>query len=173
MYRRFDDMDDEEEEIDTEDLGLLRHVPDGNERLPMKTLTRKSIKPKRLFQTEEQKKAREAEKEREASTDIEEEIPQVDVPAETDGVEVLDLVAPAEPGRILRSPKKAANGPTSLKASVVEKVKEHHTKNGSPFSAWKRVKSSAGSSTPTSAKGTKRAASEMQEATSSKRVRAD
>ena len=168
-------MDEEEEEIDTADLGLLEHVPDGAERLPMKTLTRKSIKPKRLFQTEQQKKAREAEKEEEAATDIEEHTAQIDVPATSsiDGIEVVDLVTPAEPGRALRSPKKTAAVLQTSKPSVVEKVKEHHTKNGSPFAAWKRVKSSAGSSAPTSAKGTKRQASEIEEGTSSKRVKAE
>jgi hypothetical protein len=173
MYRRFDDMEEEEEVIDTDDLGLLEHLSDGAERLPMKTLTRKSIKPKRLFQTEDQKKAREAEQEREASTDIEEGGAPISVPAEMDGVQVVDLVTPAEPGRTLRSPKKTANGPPSSKACVVEKVKEHHTKNGSPFAAWKRVKGSAGSSAPPSAKGTKRPASEMEETTYRKRVRGD
>lgn len=165
-------MEEEEEVIDTEDLGLLEHLSDGAERLPMKTLTRKSIKPKRLFQTDEQKKAREAEKQREVSTDIEDGGVSV-VPAEIDGVEVVDFVTPAESGRTLRSPKKTTNGPTSSKTSVVEKVKEHHTKNGSPFAAWKRVKGSAGSSAPPRAKGTKRPASEMEEPTSSKRVRGD
>ena len=173
MYRRFDDMGEEEEVIDAEDLGLLEHLPDGAERLPMKTLTRKSIKPKRLFQTEEQKKAREAEKEREASTDVEEGGAPIDVPTETGGVEKVDLITPTEPGRVLRSPKRAANGPSSSKTSVVEKVKEHHGKNGSPFAAWKRVKGSAGSGASTSVKGTKRPASEMEETTSSKRVRSD
>ena len=173
MYRRFDDMDEEEEVIDTGDLGLLEHVSDGAERLPMKTLTRKSIKPKRLFQTEEQKRAREAEKEREASTDVEEGGAPIDVPAEIGGVESADLVTSTEPGRVLRSPKRAANGPSSSKASVVEKVKEHHSKNGSPFAAWKRVKGSAGSSASTGAKGTKRPASAMEDTTSSKRVRTD
>lgn len=38
----------------------------------MRTLTRKSIKPTRLFQTEQQKAAREREKEEEALTDLEE-----------------------------------------------------------------------------------------------------
>jgi hypothetical protein len=165
-------MEEEEEVIDTQDLGLLEHLSDGAERLPMKTLTRKSIKPKRLFQTDEQKKAREAEKEREVSTDIEEGGVPV-VPAEIDGVEVVDLITPAEPRRTLRSPKKTANGPTSSKSSVVEKVKDHHTKNGSPFANWKRVKGSAGSAGAPSTKGTKRPASDMEEPTSSKRIRGD
>jgi hypothetical protein len=164
-------MDEEEEVIDTTDLGLLDRVPDGALRLPMKTLTRKSIKPKRLFQTEEQKRAREAEKEEEAATDVEDESTQVDAPAVASGedVEVIDLITPNEQGRTLRSPKKVAGS----KPSVLEKVKEHHTKNGSPFAAWKRVKSSAESSAPTSARGTKRPGSEIEEGTSSKKARAD
>ena len=170
MYRRFDDMDEEEEVIDTTDLGLLDRVPYGASQLPMKTLTRKSIKPKRLFQTEEQKRAREAEKEEEAATDVEDESTQVDAPATASGedVEVIDLITSREQGRPLRSPKKVAES----KSTVLEKVKEHHTKNGSPFAAWKRVKSSAGSSASTSAKGTKRPGSEIEEATSSKKARA-
>ena len=167
-------MDEEEEVIDAADLGLLEHVPDGAERLPMTTLTRKSIKPKRLFQTDEQKQAREAEKEEEAATDIEENTAQIDVPAASsiDGIEVVNLITPAETGRTLRSPKKAVPGAEASSASVVEKVKEHHIKNGSPFSAWKRVKSSVGSSASASSKGTKRQASDM-EGSSSKRVKAD
>lgn len=73
LYRRFDDELEEDEEIDAEDLGFLRQSPDGAERVrPMRTLTRKSIKPTRLFQTKEQKAAREREKEEEALTDVEE-----------------------------------------------------------------------------------------------------
>lgn len=161
-------MDEEEEVIDTTDLGLLEHIPDGASHLPMKTLTRKSIKPKRLFQTEDQKKQREAEKEEEAATDIEDESTQVGVPA-TSSVEVIDLVTPNEQGRTLRSPKRA----TGTRPSVVEKVKEHHSKNGSPFANWKRLKSSGGSIASTSGKGTKRPGSEIDEGPSTKRARAE
>ena len=53
-----DDEEDEQEEIDSDDLGLLEHSPESNVK-SLKPLTRRSIKPKRLFQTEAQKKARE------------------------------------------------------------------------------------------------------------------
>lgn len=73
VFRRFDGEDDEEEEdIEGEDIELLSQAAvDGRRQRSLKTLTRKSIKPTRLFQTEEQKAAREREKEEEAATDVE------------------------------------------------------------------------------------------------------
>ena len=76
VYRRFADDDEAEEEevIDEQDIGLLGQTSaEGEHRRPIRTLTRKSIKPTRLFQTEEQKAAREREKEEEAMTDLEDE----------------------------------------------------------------------------------------------------
>lgn len=72
VFRRFADEDEEEEEIDELDLGLLESATiDGQARKPIKTLTRKSIKPTRLFQSEGEKVARERETEEEALTDVE------------------------------------------------------------------------------------------------------
>ncbi|RMZ80956.1 hypothetical protein DV738_g2360, partial [Chaetothyriales sp. CBS 135597] len=46
VYRRFNDAFEEEEEIDDLDLGLLEHTDEASRRTrPLKTLTRKSIKP--------------------------------------------------------------------------------------------------------------------------------
>jgi hypothetical protein len=74
VYRRFAGEDDEEEEIDEEDADVFnRAATDGARRTRMKTLTRKSVKPTRLFQTDEQKAARQREKEEETTTDVEEE----------------------------------------------------------------------------------------------------
>lgn len=76
MFRRFNDAGDDDEEIDPGDLGLLshlNHIGDPVKRTrPLRTLTRKSIKPKRLFESEEDKAAREREKEEEIMTDVEE-----------------------------------------------------------------------------------------------------
>jgi hypothetical protein len=73
VYKRFDDGSEEEETtLDASDLGLLEQTGTGTEALNLITpLTRKSIKPTRLFQTEAQKRAREAEKAEEEVTDIE------------------------------------------------------------------------------------------------------
>ncbi|KAK5072108.1 hypothetical protein LTS08_000796 [Lithohypha guttulata] len=68
VYKRFDDTGDEEEVIDPEELGLLVNETDAAEIIkPLKTLTRKSIRPKRLFQTEKQL----SQIDEEADTDIE------------------------------------------------------------------------------------------------------
>lgn len=73
VFRRFEDAGEEEEVIDPDDLGLLTHAADGSTRTqPMRTLTRKSIKPKRLFESAEDKAKRELEKEEEALTDVDE-----------------------------------------------------------------------------------------------------
>jgi hypothetical protein len=80
VYRRFaDDDEEDEEEIDERDLGLLSPATlEGQPRKPMKTLTRKSIKPTRLFQqSETEKAAREREREEEeALTDREDHSPE-------------------------------------------------------------------------------------------------
>jgi hypothetical protein len=72
VYRRFDDLEDEDEEISDSDVGLLAHADSRAPRArPLRTLTRKSIKPTRLFETEQQKKLRMEQSEEEAVTDLE------------------------------------------------------------------------------------------------------
>jgi hypothetical protein len=139
VYRRFDDDDDEEEEIDAEELGLLELNPEKSRVKPLKTLTRRSVKPKRLFQNETQQEALENEAAEEALTDIEE-------GAEQNGnVEKSDVeLSPASPtvkkGRSTRSSKKE-----------------------SPFDSWPRLKSGGDAFPPVSSasKGKKRGAPDV------------
>lgn len=134
MYRRFTDRGDEEEVIDTEDLGLLEHTPNGTTELkPLKTLSRRSIKPKRLFQTDAQKRAREEEKAEEAATDIED---------QDDGAEdgPSTSVSPdfmSKFGRGLRSKK-----PTipAVGRDSPEEQDARSSQKSSPFDSWPRLK---------------------------------
>jgi hypothetical protein len=114
VYRRFDDRAEEEEEIDVDDLGLLGHNQDGETRVkPLKTLTRKTIKPTRLFQTDTQKRLREREREEEALTDVEDHPPVAE-----------------------SSTKPSANVSAKLEA-------DDSIRKASPFDSWRRVKGSA------------------------------
>ena len=71
MFRRFNDAGDDEEEFEVDEPGLLSYSNDSVQRTrPMRTLTRKSIKPKRLFESEEDRLARLKGKEEEIATDI-------------------------------------------------------------------------------------------------------
>jgi hypothetical protein len=112
---------------------------------PLKTLTRRSIKPTRLFQTEEQKRTREAEKEEEALTDIDEQL----------GRDVTLLISPSTPtkfaesetpatppptGRTLRSTSKKDLGNNDLVSVSAVESKAKKPKRASPFDSWKRVK---------------------------------
>lgn len=134
MYRRFNDEGDDEEGIDEEDLGLLGHTTNGTTDVkPLKTLSRRSIKPKRLFQTEAQKRAREEEKEEEAATDIED---------QGDGTED----GPSNPtphapeskfGRGMRSKKHTM---PSLDQSSPDEQSTRNSQKGSPFDSWPRLK---------------------------------
>ncbi|KAK6364235.1 uncharacterized protein PV06_02527 [Exophiala oligosperma] len=151
VYRRFNDDDDEEEEIsaeDIEDLGLLEYTPKGSKIKPIRTLTRRSIKPTRLFQTEQEERARELEKEEEALTDIEE-------TADVNGDDLLtgDVESPSKTTRSLRS---AAKGSPHSD----EEVGGNSRKKGSPFDTWPRVKSAGRSVSSNSTKGRKRTAAE-------------
>ncbi|KAJ9610520.1 hypothetical protein H2200_005297 [Cladophialophora chaetospira] len=148
VYRRFDDEDDEKEEIDSDDLGLLDNSPESNVK-SLKPLTRRSIKPKRLFQTEAQKKAREVQEEEEALTDIE-------VPAGQDGdAEVSSPVSPTlNTGRSLRSTGKAHLFTNGVELNDID---THPTSKTSPFDSWPRLKSGGGFSTGAQ-KGRKRTA---------------
>lgn len=134
VYRRFNDLGDDEEEIDAEDLGLLEHTANGTTEVkPLKTLSRRSIKPKRLFQTEAQKRAREEEKEEEAATDIED---------HGDGAEdgpstSVSHSSETNLGRGLRSKKHTL--PASEQDSP-EEQSSRHSQKGSPFDSWPRRK---------------------------------
>ena len=178
MYRKFDDASEDEEVIDTEDLGMLERNGDISSVAPLKTLTRKSVKPTRLFQTEEQKRAREAEKEEEALTDIEGH-PSNDttrLSSPSTPTKISESQTPATPpptGRALRSTTKKETIDAHLaNVSVDERSKLEKPKKTSPFDSWKRVKTGAVVVPP---KGKKRASDALDEGdgTTSKRVKAD
>lgn len=136
VYRRFDDAGDEEEVIDPEELGLLARRHGAYETLkPLRTLTRKSIRPRRLFQ--EEKQTREIDEE--ADTEIEDNNQAQD--------EDLEEQEQPSPSRSTRSQmKKVSNSGGSKKTS--------------PFDSWPRLKSGSRSS---STRGRKRNASEALE----------
>ncbi|OAP63420.1 hypothetical protein AYL99_02647 [Fonsecaea erecta] len=158
VYRRFDDEEDEEEDIDEGDLGLLEHTPKGSDVKRLRTLTRRSIKPKRLFQTEAQQKAREAEREEEALTDIEEPIDhREDASAAVGDGKSSEVASNSVTRRSLRS-----SGPVSLIPKDAESLdaSRRSTQKASPFDSWPRLKSGGrpAASTP---KGKKRSAVDM------------
>lgn len=128
--------------IDPEALGLLERQPDAREIVkPLKTLTRKSIRPKRLFQQEQQP----SQSDEEAETEIEDN----DVgPSGADNADdVEDPEEQPSPSRSTRSQTKkiGANG---------------RGKKESPFDSWPRLKAGSRSS---SVKGRKRTAAEALE----------
>jgi hypothetical protein len=172
VFKRFDDGAEEEEStIDLNDLGLLEHTDVDVEALKLlKPLTRRSVRPTRLFQTEEQKRIREAEKAEEEATDIDED-PSKDV-AES-SVRTSDL---SHNTRQLRSTTAAeatktpnghtlneaedskTEGPSGGASPAIGRAKR--TKKGSPFDSWKRVKAGAAvESTVGTSKGRKRTSS--------------
>ena len=128
---------------------------------PLKTLTRRSIKPTRLFQTEEQKRTREAEKEEEALTDIDEQL----------GRDATLLISPSTPtkfdesetpatppptGRTLRSTSKKDLGSSDLVSVSAVENKAKKPKRASPFDSWKRVKAVTSRVVAEPSKGRKR-----------------
>lgn len=154
VYRRFNDIGDDEEEIDEEDLGLLEHTSNGTTDVkPLKTLTRRSVRPKRLFQTEAQKRAREQEKEEEAATDIED----LGDGAEGGPSTSVSHASESNLGRGLRSKKHA---PPSSEQDSPEGQSSRHSHKGSPFDSWPRRKPGS-RATVGSQKGKKRAANEV------------
>jgi hypothetical protein len=172
VFKRFDDGSEEEETtVDPNDLGFLEQTGVGAEALALlKPMTRRSIKPTRLFQTEEQKRIREAEKAEEEVTDIEEE-PSIDI-AES-SVPTLDLSANVRQTRNTTATKSAQtpNGnaldetkdgatevPGDGKSPTVGTVQK--AKRGSPFDSWRRLKSA---STIGHSKGRKRTSSALEE----------
>lgn len=162
VFRRFDDGDDDEEELEPHDLGLLEHTPTRSSVKPMKTLTRRSIKPTRLFQTEAQKYAHVLEKEEEALTDIEgnSDVDVTGSPAR--GRE--DAILPAsKTSRSLRSTKKV--NPAGLDEAHPHDVGVRQSKKSSkasPFDSWRRVKAAVHPA-ETTARSRKRAANEAVE----------
>ena len=119
VYRRFDDDDEDEEEIDPTDLGLLEHSRGGPSiSKPLKTLTRKSIRPTRLFQTEEQKRARDLDHDEEIVTEVEDNDESLHR-SKANGVEISKAIS--------------ADGP-------VAKVDKSNTSKSSPFDGWRRMK---------------------------------
>jgi len=138
VYRRFDDLGDEEEVIDPEELGLLQRERGGKEiAAPLKTLTRKSIKPRRLFQTEEKQQQKFHHTDEEAETEIE------------------DNREGSASEQELPSPSRATSSKVPGAASA------SGGKKRSPFDSWPRLKSGDRSSLSVPAsKGRKRTATE-------------
>lgn len=125
--------------IDAEDLGLLGDQPDGTEIVkPLKTLTRKSIKPRRLFQSENK----------------EADAPEIDEEADTEVEDEQDLAEQTD----VHSPSKATR---SKAAEIVSGEGSVKRKRNSPFDSWARMKPgsrSVGAATAT--KSRKRTAAE-------------
>jgi hypothetical protein len=164
VFKRFDDGPEEEEpSIDTEDLGLLEHTDGGADALRLlKPMTRRSIKPTRLFQTEEQKRAREAEKIEEEVTDIEIESNRADAGVSSSPASRSALHSRRSPRstttRSAETPK-CTEDTGDLSPAVDETTK---ATNRSPFDSWKRVKRGSAVSTAATSKGRKRAASTLE-----------
>lgn len=136
-------------------------------------MTRKSIRPTRLFQTEEQKRAREAEKAEEEVTDIDE------GPSVGAAESSASIQAPSTNKRQSRrttntssteTPNEHTTNDTEYlkiegagdgEATVAGRTKM--TKRGSPFDSWKRVKPGSSASAIAASKGRKRTSSVMEE----------
>jgi hypothetical protein len=169
VFKRFDDGAEEEETtIDPDDLGLLEHADADVEALKLlKPLTRRSVRPTRLFQTEEQKRIRESERAEEEATDIDEDSTKDVAKSSVHTSDVVhstrQLRSTAAPGSIV-----TPNGHTLNEAedSNTEEAsggrspaigRAKKTKKGSPFDSWKRVKvGAAADSTVGASKGRKR-----------------
>lgn len=157
MYRRFDDAGDEEEVIDPDELGLLSRsrATNGHEIVkPLKTLTRKSIKPRRLFQDEGSAhplpNQQGSHSDEEAETEIED-----DQPAEVDLEEQRQELT--SPSRATRSRARDVSNSGGTSGG---------SKKRSPFDTWPRLKSGArsgGSGSVPASKGRKRTAAEALE----------
>ena len=178
IFRAFD-SDEEDEELDPSDLGLTESAENGvHASEPLRTLTRKSIKPTRLFQTEEQKRSREAEKEEEALTDIE------DNSKDNEQIEVVDLITPKETSTVRHDPVPAIKGPGKPLLSKIAKghlesdsdgsqsTNNSKSKKASPFDSWKRVKQGTVHKSPGASKGKKRVAETLSDDEASKKQKA-
>jgi hypothetical protein len=154
VFRKFSDpqeAEDEDEEVEAEDQ-LAEDIPDTLQR----PLTRSSIKPRLLFPSVEQTKAKKmrsqmTEDEEEAITDIEE--PSSPMEMEVDSTDNLvstpkmRKIAPATPpttARATRSRKVDMDGSLGL-GSDDEVPSPDHVDSGrraklSPFDSWSRIK---------------------------------
>lgn len=163
IFRKFDDdREDEEAHVNLFDSDEWHDSEiDGESTPPLRLFTRSSIKPRLLFPTEEQRRARETQAEmadEEAITDIEEhrllDSEMTDIAGDTEEevavTPVKPTFIPASPpasGRTTRAASRKAAldssplapEPIELPNSVVEKVKKR-----SPFDAWRRTKVGAG-----------------------------
>ncbi|KAL9618282.1 MAG: hypothetical protein Q9160_006993 [Pyrenula sp. 1 TL-2023] len=170
IYRKFNEEDDAEEAaespIDVSDLELLGQSTDPKRPHPtrmrnIRPLTRQSVKPTRLFQSEKKARERAAKKEDEISTDVEEDASSSSTATPDTPIVRLETEAvnPLSPGRTLRSDTliKAPVESDDEKPSEVSKKKG---KKSSPFDSWKRVKKGSGETT---AKGKKRDLDEANE----------
>jgi hypothetical protein len=176
VFRRFDDGSEEEETtIDPDDLGLLEHTTNGAEAVKLlKPLTRKSIQPIRLFQTEEQKRLREAEKaEEETVTDIEEE-PDIEVGEASRYTLKLSTsdrqTRSATATKLAQTPEGNGLDKTEDSKAVIDVDEESPSfgklrkgKRSSPFDSWKRLKSAPSTSPASPTKGRKRTSSALEE----------
>ena len=148
-------------------MGLLERNGDVASAAPLKTLTRKSIKPTRLFQTEEQKRIRETEKDEEALTDIEVQPNSAQLASPSTPTKVPGSETPATPpqtGRALRSTSKREIADADLVGvNAVEKSKAKKPKRASPFDSWKRTKAGATAVAADLSKSKKRGADVLDE----------
>lgn len=149
VYRRFDDAGEEEEVIDPEELGLLEHASDGAEIVkPLRTLTRKSIKPRKLFQAATPvRKSRRSQEDEEIETDIDDD----------NEVEAKEQPSPTRASRSRTVPGVEGDATTVTTGGK--------RKRGSPFDKWPRMKSgsrsrSTGAGVATASRGRKRTAAE-------------
>jgi hypothetical protein len=151
----------------------LEHTDADVEALKLlKPLTRRSVRPTRLFQTEEQKRIREAERAEEEATDIDEDSSKVIAQS---SVRTTDLVPTTRQLRSTTAPgsTETPNGHALDKAEdattegasggqspMIGRAKK--SKKGSPFDSWKRVKAGAAADpTVDAAKGRKRTSSAL------------
>ena len=160
-------------------MGLLERNRDFASAAPLKTLTRKSIKPTRLFQTEAQKRTREAEKDEEALTDIEVQSNSAQLASPSTPTKVPGSETPATPpptGRALRSTsKKQTTDADLVGVDAVAKSKAKKPKRASPFDSWKRMKAGATAVAADLSKSRKRGADVLDEgdAPTLKKTKAD
>lgn len=133
--------------IDPEELGLLEHASDGAEIVrPLRTLTRKSIKPRKLFETPTRKSKR-SQVDEEIETEVDEDEPE------------------EQPSPTRASRSRGIMGLESASSAVAGTKR----KRGSPFDKWPRLKSGSRSVSATSipasaSRGRKRNAAEALDA---------
>ena len=174
IYRKFE-SEEEDEEIDPEDLGLLEYAEGSVDRNHLtKPLTRKSVKPTRLFQSERKMRTAEAEKEEEALTDIEDQVPAAELTtSKTDTGSDQSLAQPTE--KVAQPPLKSDHLESDSDASqkTTSRGSKKTSQKSSPFDTWKRLKrTNAVAESSSVVKGKKRASGEDRDEEGSKRVKA-